>query len=154
MHATPDFRISVRHFGVWRVGSAVMGVAATAVACAWAALSLEGAGAWLATAIACVGLVVTLALARPVAAFSLRWDTQAWHLGPESSRGHEPRAGRIQVALDLGAWMLLRFSTGSSRSVVWLPVQCHGHEADWQALRRTVHGARPAPATLSARTAG
>jgi hypothetical protein len=154
MHATPDFRISVRRFGVWRVASAVIGVAATAVACAWVALSIEGTGAWLATAVACVGLAVTLALARPVAAFSLRWDTQAWHLGPESSRGHEPRSGRIQVALDLGSWVLLRFSVDASRRVVWLPVQQRGHEADWQALRRTVHGARPVSAAFSARGTG
>jgi hypothetical protein len=152
MHAPPDFRISVRRFGVWRGASALIGAAATAVACAWLTQSLEGA--WLAAIpVACAGLVLTVALARPVAAFSLRWDTESWQLGPESSRGQEPRAGRVRVALDLGSWLLLRFSVDSSRRVTWLPVQRAGHEADWPALRRTVYGAPPVSSTQSTRVA-
>jgi hypothetical protein len=153
MHAPLDFRISVRRFGVWRLGSALIGAAATATACAWAVLSL-GAVGWVAALFGCAGIVITAVLARPVPAFSLRWDTQAWHLEPGSSRGQAGRTGHIHVALDLGSWLLLRLSSGSSRRVVWLPVQRRGHEADWPALRRTVHCARPLPVMLSTGAAG
>lgn len=83
-------------------------------------------------------------------AFSLRWDTQQWHLGAASTLGQEPHAGRLMVALDLGAWMLLRLipSAVSASSVRlpaggWLPVQKRGHETHWHALRCTVYSARP-----------
>lgn len=152
MHAPPDFRISVRRFGAWRCASALAGALATAVACAWLVQSVE-AELSAAVVTACAGLVLTAVLARPVAAFSLRWDTRSWHLGPESSRGEEPEAGRVRVVLDLGAWLLLRFSADSSRRVTWLPVQRAGHEADWPALRRTVHGARPVSPTQPTRVA-
>ena len=42
-------------------------------------------------------------------AISLRWDTQRWNLGPASSVGEEPWPGHLEVSLDLGVWMLLRF---------------------------------------------
>jgi hypothetical protein len=142
MHAPPDFRISVRRFGVWRAANGVIAVLSTAAACAWVLLSFES-GLRIACAVAAVGLLGALACARPLAAVSLRWDTQLWRLGPEPTRGQEPLSGRLVVALDLGNWVLLRFSPlAAPRRAVWLPVQRGGHEADWHALRRTVHGAR------------
>jgi len=46
---------------------------------------------------------------------SLRWDGQAWLLGPATDRGSESRRGRLRPLLDLGAWMLLRFDDGPER---------------------------------------
>jgi hypothetical protein len=77
---------------------------------------------------------------------SLRWDTQRWHVGVASSAGHEPASGRLTVAVDAGAWMLLRFVPDRRtvwRSGLWLPVQRRGHEPAWHALRSTVYCARP-----------
>jgi hypothetical protein len=78
---------------------------------------------------------------------SLRWDTRQWHLGPASTTGDEPHSGRLAVAIDLGAWMLLRFqpdgAAGKRRSI-WLPVQRRGLETQWHALRCAVYSARPA----------
>jgi len=77
---------------------------------------------------------------------SIRWDTQRWNLGPEWSAGEEPWPGRLDVALDLGAWMLLRFqpdvATGQRRAQ-WVPVQRRGMESAWHALRCAVYSARP-----------
>ena len=79
---------------------------------------------------------------------SLRWDGSFWHLGPPGTEGDEPAAGQVDVAVDLGAWMLLRFTRETStpgRSVTWLPTQRWGLEAQWHALRCAVYSPRPAP---------
>jgi hypothetical protein len=50
------------------------------------------------------------------------------------------------VAVDLGAWMLLRFerdATPRLRRIVWLPLQRRGLETPWHALRCAVYSARP-----------
>ena len=96
-------------------------------------------------AVATLGLGASLLSARPV---SLRWDEQRWHLGPADSVGHEPVAGTLAVALDLGSWMLLRFqadASGRRAAVAWLPAQRRGLESQWHALRCAVYSPRPAP---------
>jgi hypothetical protein len=145
MHAPPHFRISVRRFGVWRFATAGVAGCATAASTAWLMLSFDP-GAWMTAAVAAAGILVVAGSARPVPAFALQWDTQVWQLEPEQAGGQKPLAGRVEVAIDLGNWMLLRFRPAAApRQAVWLPMQRQGHEADWQALRRTVYGARALP---------
>ena len=65
---------------------------------------------WAAVALGIVGLA-SLALCESLLrtpAVSLRWDGQDWHLGLASSAGHEPTAGALSVALDLGEQPLNR----------------------------------------------
>lgn len=135
-----------------------------------AALALSSIGAllaWVLTAspspapaVACAVAAVLVAvlgcsLVR-LAPFSLRWDGQAWHLGPPASRGNEPAVGELQVAIDLGGWLLLRWRPLPDRSARasprWLPVQRRGLEPHWHALRCAVYSPRPAlgPATGAA----
>jgi hypothetical protein len=55
--------------------------------------------------------------------------------------------GELQVAIDLGAWMLLHFVPDVGHracSVSWLPVQRRGLESQWHALRCAVYSPRPA----------
>ena len=148
MRAAPTCQISLRRFGVWR--SAVL---------ALAALGVAGTAAWLFTreaallspgsiaAVCATGLIAAAgASLTKMTAVDLRWDGLIWHLGPPAG---EPIAGHVGVAIDLGAWMLLRFAPASPQArprLTWLPVQRHGLEPQWHALRCAVYSPRPAPA--------
>jgi hypothetical protein len=66
--------------------------------------------------------------------------------------GAEDRTGRAVLMLDLGAWMLVRFSeqdaAWSWRGVVWLPLSRRAAGGAWPALRVALHAPQPAqPAT-------
>ncbi|HET7795434.1 MAG TPA: hypothetical protein VFL64_18760 [Rhizobacter sp.] len=148
MHASPPFQMIVRRFGVWQAALVLLVCAAAMVLAAWAqrAIEVHLAAVCIALAVLVLSSVATLFHALHLRPASLRWDTQRWHLGPMATAGHEPGAGRLMVALDLGAWMLLRFvpEEGSRwHRGTWLPVQRLGHEASWPALRTTVYCARP-----------
>lgn len=78
-------------------------------------------------------------------ATDLRWDGLAWHLGPI---GDAATAGELRVAIDIGPWMLLHFTSARPDArprTLWLPVQRRGLEAQWHALRCAVYSPRPAP---------
>ena len=47
------------------------------------------------------------------------------------------RPGTLEVAIDLGSFLLLRLRGG--RGAVWLPVQRRGLEREWHALRCAVY---------------
>jgi hypothetical protein len=145
MHAPPSFQITVCRFGVWRVACAGLATLSFAVTAGWAISATRAHPAWLALSVfflaaAFLGLLLQ---AWRLAPTSLRWDGQLWHVGPASTTGQEPRSGRLVVALDLGAWMLLRFVAEGARRGAWLPVQRRGHELAWHGLRATVYCARP-----------
>jgi hypothetical protein len=151
MHASPSFQMDVCRFGQWRGLCILLAALAFLAWAAWAAQAVTLRPA----AVAAGGvtlLVAALALwrwMRQWQPFSLRWDTQRWFLGAARTRGQEPVAGRIEVCLDLGDWLLLRFEPegmrrwGLSQEGAWLPLQRRGHELPWHALRSTVYCARP-----------
>lgn len=151
MRAAPPFQVTLHRFGVWR--GAVMTLAGSGLAtiAAWLALQQRPIGlATISAAILAALAIVALgrSLLRTPAAH-LRWDGLGWHLGPSSG---EPVSGDLHAAIDLGPWMLLRFTAAApaaSRRAVWLPAQRRGLEAQWHALRCTVHSPRPAPADES-----
>jgi len=149
MRATPAFQLTIRHHGVWR---AMVALLACCAAASLAAFVLQpGAPSTpppiksVLAVIAALGIAAASTALRRREPVSLRWDTQQWWLGPASTIGEEPSSGRLIVALDFGAWMLLRFShhTGRRRTS-WLPVQRRGIETSWHALRCAVYCARPA----------
>jgi hypothetical protein len=88
----------------------------------------------LATAVALTMLALAVSLWR-VPAQSLRWDGQVWRL--------DAVPGELTVAVDIGPWMLLRFTPGAGSRTRWLPVQRRGLEAQWHALRCAVYAPRP-----------
>jgi hypothetical protein len=150
MRASAHFQATIRRFSLWRGAVAFLLVAC--VACLAAFAQAEGESAPLPARI----LVMVAASASVLASLgllrcptrSLRWDSQSWHLGPESTAGEEPWQGRIDVCLDLGAFMLLRFVndvTNDGPRTVWLPVQRRGLESRWHAFRCAVYSSRPAP---------
>jgi hypothetical protein len=149
MHAPPHFQITLRYRSVWRAAGAA---AVVLTACAVAAWSRTAAGAyplWVGFAWLVLVTAGTLILrdAWSAQSLSLRWDGQRWHLGPARTAGMEPSAGRLDVMMDLGPWMLLCFQADGPEprpARTWLPVQRRGHEGDWHLLRATVYCARPA----------
>jgi uncharacterized membrane protein len=146
MHASPPFQMAVHRYGVWRAAAVLLVASTTAAVAAWLVHSHVMTLVWAVLCLLVSGSVAVLAHAWRLRPVSLRWDSQRWHLGPLPTTGHEPDAGRLVVAMDFGAWMLLRFIPDSAtvlRPGVWLPVQRLGHEPAWHSLRCTVYCARP-----------
>ena len=146
MHASPPFHMTVHRYGVWRAVAVCLVALTTAAMAAWLIHSHVTTLVWSVLGLLVSASVAVLAHAWRLRAVSLRWDSQRWHLGPSTTTGHEPDSGRLVVAMDFGAWMLLRFIPDSAtvlRPGVWLPVQRLGHEPAWHSLRCTVYCARP-----------
>jgi len=149
MRASAPFQATIRHFGQWRASVTILLIASAGSMAAFALARGESAPAGWRIAGLVASLAIVLAGTRLLRCppMSLRWDSQRWHLGPESTAGEEPCAGSIDVCLDFGAWMLLRFehdvTTGRAR-FSWLPVQRRGLEVHWHALRCAVYSSRPA----------
>ncbi|MBX3606795.1 MAG: hypothetical protein KF788_16065 [Piscinibacter sp.] len=127
-----------------------MAVLAGAAAVAWApgAWSTLPAAWWLALM---AGSVLAVGAAWQVSAVGsdapLHWDGRQWALG-------EPgRLGRLSVALDAGAGMLLRFDPQSGSGPLrrrWIPVGRRSAGSGWHALRCAVYSPRPGPGGHSA----
>ncbi|RQP21644.1 hypothetical protein [Piscinibacter terrae] len=148
MRASAHFQATLRRFSLWRGAVALLLV--VCVACLLAFARAEGESAPLPVRTA----AMLVAVASVLGGFgllrcpprSVRWDSQSWHLGPEDSMGEEPWHGRIDVCLDLGGFMLLRFVndvTDDGPRTAWLPVQRRGLESHWHALRCAVYSSRP-----------
>jgi len=146
MHAPAEFQLTVSRFGAWRGGLAMSGLLVWSCAIAWwtttdRSLSSAACGFLL---LACVAATASLMSLARLPVFVLRWDGGQWHLGWATG---EPSAGSLQVAIDGGHWLLLKFVPDrkvhrwpASR---WLPVQRPGLEHDWHRLRSTLFTARP-----------
>jgi len=138
--------MTVHRYGVWRAAVVFLVSSASAAVGAWLVHSHVMTVVWIALGLLISASVAVLVHTWRLQPASLRWDSQRWHLGSSATAGHEPEAGRLVVAMDFGAWMLLRFTPDSAtvlRRGTWLPVQRRGHEAAWHALRCTVYCARP-----------
>jgi hypothetical protein len=127
----------------------VLVLLAAAALAAWAALSrsLDPPKAWLAAGAVCL-VVLAGTLLRAPRPQRLRWDGEAWRLGPSGSAGQDGEAVDVAVTVDLGVWMLLRVRSLQAprwRPDAWLPAQRRGHEAHWHALRCAVYSPRPSP---------
>lgn len=139
MRASPACQVSLHRFGVWRV--AILALAAIGIAALTAWLIGRPEPAVVESVLPVVSLVV-LSIGLSVSLWhmppqSLRWDGHMWHLGAAP--------GELTVAIDLGPWMLLRFTPAGERRFGWLPVQRRGLESQWHALRCAVYSPRPAP---------
>ena len=146
-HAAAQFTLT--HFGAWRwaVRALSLGLALVAGAWVFSVGSPAKAVPWPVTTGALAVLLVWLVMVQPRnRPVSLRWDGERWHLGAAAAAGQEPHAGDLSVAIDLGVWMLIRF-TADDRSarprVAWVPAQRAGHAPQWHALRCAVYSPRP-----------
>jgi len=121
--------------GPWRSFQQALVALSTAVAAAWAGAQLGAASVALAGAALALGLVAAWWAGRRLNTPDRRlaWDGAAWQLHPEGI------AGQAALMIDLGDWMLVRFSPGAH----WLPLSRRDLAADWQALRVALHAAPP-----------
>jgi hypothetical protein len=149
MRAAPPFQVSLRRFGVWRLGVLLFAALGLCSVAAWVHTREQAAGFqfWmilLASVVIVLALTMSLFRLPPV---NLRWDGLSWHLGAPDVRAVDMVAGDVQAVIDLGPWMLLRFVAADSRprrpTTRWLPVQRHGLEGQWHALRCSVYSPRP-----------
>ena|SRR5436190_111072 len=153
MHGSPSCTITVTRFAAWRVAVAAVLLAALASLGAWLLGSPLGAEAWVraavgAAALVSLGLAASLWRQPPV---RLRWDGLSWALAPAADLGAE-RPGRLEVAIDLDSFLLLRFLPASGARRVgarWIPVGRVGLEREWHAFRCAVHSPVPAGATAA-----
>jgi hypothetical protein len=144
MRASPPIEVRLHHDAQWR--GFVLAVLASSCAAVATWVFTAEAGAALKAAVAFALLIASVA-AFPLALRSdrrLRW--QLMDSGREWDRAQD---GDVGVAVDLGSWMLLRFTaSGVGPSVVtWLPVQRRGLEAGWHGLRCALYASRPLPPT-------
>ena len=154
MPAPAEFHLRVSRFGVWRALLAGLALGTAGCGVTWAVQTERGlvspSAALLALAVVLAG-AAALSLRNP-RPFELRWDTRQWQLVQPGAAGHPTRAGALQVAIDAGSWLLLRFvPDGAPGRSCWLPVQRRGGlESAWHGFRATVFSARaaaePAPA--------
>ena len=147
MQAAPAIELSVQRFGAWNGLLMALGAAAMASCGTWFAERSEDLPVWSAGLIAATLLTAWVGIGlsirrRPV---RLRWDSQRWYLTEPKRQPQEIGPMQVQVMIDSGAVMLLKFvpdSGSNPLSVRWLPVQRRGVEAQWHALRCAVYSPR------------
>ena len=164
MRAAPAIHVSVTRFGVWRSVVLAVGTSAAIIVVAWVAQQLRSlpwpaaAGEFAIGAVAFMSTVwLTAALVR-ASAFQLRWDGLSWYFNPggpttADAIAADPQAGELSIAIDLGAWLLLRFTPSTPPGDVrvrWLPLQRRGLERQWHGLRCALYSPRPVPDSRAA----
>ena len=152
MHGTPALSLALPAPGWWRRLVAALATMGAASLAAWAVQAHESLPSWArAGAVAAGALAVAAAWrAGHLPAAGLSWDGRQWRL---EMAGRGACAGTLSVALDAGAWMLLRLDAAPGPAAVrrhWLAVSRGAMAGDWHALRCAVYSARPAPGGSSA----
>jgi len=155
MRESMFFELRLRRFGVWQVAVWLVAAAAIAAMAAWgvalwasqpeserALVPLVAGGLSLAT------LGLALSLTR-IDGGVLDCVEGRWAFVSDAG---VRRTGTLEVAMDLGAFLLLRL-VQQGRTSAWLPVQRRGNEGQWHGLRCAVYSpplAAEAPRPLPA----
>lgn len=146
-------RVRVERDAVWLRACSVIGAVSAASITAWAlawvaaltvapitiVLVAAALGAWAATHTLCA----------PTGTLSLRGGT--WHWRDDAHGSADPASasaavddgmqtpGRIEVAIDLGDWVVVRFVPAAARRAVWLPLSRRVSDGTWAALRAALY---------------
>jgi hypothetical protein len=119
-----------------------------AAGAAWAAphvcamFECGATGGWAVSAAVAAGAVGALLGARSLHAqrWRLHWRSGAWWMLPAEEPDALGAQGRALAMIDLGGWMLLRFSPDGSRCHRWFVVRRSVlGAADWHAMRAALH---------------
>ena len=153
MDAAPPVEVVVGPDRSARVAVAALAAASAASFAAWLLdLVLGRAGAptvsaatplLVAAAAACAGGLAWRASAGGTA--RLAWDGRDWTLCAPGDAA--PLTGCVTVAVDLDAWMLLRFDSAGHRR--WLPLSRSAHAGRWHALRCALFARRAGAGTAA-----
>jgi hypothetical protein len=135
MRVAPPVQALSCSAGPWRTFQQALLALSVAVATGWAGAQLGAEGATLAGVSLTLGLLTSWWMGRRWLgpARRLAWDGAAWQLQPGGL------TGQVTLMIDLGDWMLVRFSPGAH----WLPLSRRDAATDWQALRVALHAAPP-----------
>jgi hypothetical protein len=153
MRESVFFELRLRRFGVWQVAVWLVCGAAVAAMAAWAVTTFDSqpesrrplvVAVAAGLSLAAIGLALSLAR---VEGGLLSCSDGLWAFVPDTGAR---RTGTVEVAMDLGAFLLLRL-VERRRTSVWLPVQRRGVEVQWHALRCAVYS--PPPLAAGAPTA-
>ncbi|HEX7438718.1 MAG TPA: hypothetical protein VF319_01360 [Caldimonas sp.] len=146
MRASPPIDIELNRDGLWHgaVVALVLVTGATWILFGDGTVPIAASAAALGCALVAAALAFS-AVRSPGA--RLRWNGARWQLGQAAGRPGDGVEGDVAVAVDLGAWMLLRFVADAvdGGGVTWLPVRRRGLEARWHALRCAVYSPRSTP---------
>jgi hypothetical protein len=119
----------------------------------WVGCHLVGDGPWVALASLSLGLGgaawATRGLARPPR--QLVWDGAAWTVH-SAAGGSQP--GRVLLMLDLGGWMLVRFTPSLPQAArrgasQWLPLSAREAGNSWPALRVALYARQASGAAVA-----
>ena len=137
MRAAPPVRVALRRSRGWIAFVAVCGALAAAQALAWLAKGWFDAPAG--------AVVAQVAIGAPLGAWAV--GAWAWRAQPPGTLQFDgarwqwlDRPGRVIVAVDLQAWMLLRFRPeGGVGRRLWIAASRRGAGAHWPALRAALY---------------
>ena len=145
MRESVFFEVRLRRFDVWRVAVGVVAAVAVAAVAAWAVAmpdlpssSPRAAVVALAVALGAATVAVAVSLAR-IEGGLLVCRAGVWSFACDAG---PIRTGALEVAIDLGAFLLLRLCE-RRRTSIWLPVQRRGLESQWHALRCALYSPPP-----------
>jgi hypothetical protein len=145
MRTAPAVAVTIYRSPRWIGFVALLAALAVAAAVAWAAAGASPLRWWVVAAVALAGWTVFM-IERRRKPVGLRWDRQCWHLGHGPGDAVRQEAAlELQVAIDLGDWMLLSLKAGEGFRAprTWLAVQRAAADGDWHALRCAVYSPRP-----------
>jgi hypothetical protein len=145
MRAAPPVDVPLSAAGPERAVCALLyALAALGTSVALASALDFGSPRWLAAAAAvCAAPVGALAWRPPRG--RLRWDGRVWtRLQPS---GQLERVDRLQLQLDFGAWVLLRWQAEGQRRPTWAALRAADAGAAWHGLRVALaaHAGAPHP---------
>jgi hypothetical protein len=151
MRESVFFEVRLRRFGIWRFAVGVVAVAAIAAMAAWLAAMWDSQAAFgraFVVAVAAGLFLATVAIALSLGRVEggrLTCRDGVWTF---ASGAGVCRTGTLEVAMDLGTFLLVRL-VDPRRTTVWLPIQRRGLEAQWHALRCAVYSPPPLAAGSS-----
>ena len=137
--------LRLRRFGVWQAAVWLGAGAAIAAVAAWAVAMFDSqpeSGRALVMAVVAGLSLATIGLAFSLARVEVGLLTcrdGVWTFVPDTGAR---RSGTLEVAMDLGAFLLLRL-VERRRTIAWLPVQRRGVETQWHAPRCAVYSPPP-----------
>jgi hypothetical protein len=146
MRVAPPVQALSCSAGPWLSIQSALYALSTAVAVWWAGAQLGAGGAALAFVSLGLGLLAASIARRALAspAWRLDWDGGSWRL---QAPGREDRVGCVVQMLDLGAWVLVRFSpqyaTRPRQGAMWLPLSRCSTASAWPALRVALYAPQP-----------
>jgi hypothetical protein len=149
MRAAPAVQVPSRESGPWRAAQALLVALAAIAAVSWAAGWGQVPAGWTVLAALVAGSAAAGGQAWAASAHPqvIGWDGARWWLAPA---GRARATGHVRPALDLGAWMLVRFEPEGHDRARWLALARRDAPAAWPAWRAAVAAASARAAEAAA----